>query len=218
MGPSLHRLDGPLAGLDRLLTWIVRLVWLNLCWTGLTLLGGVLLGVGPAAVAAHVVVTRWLQGDTDLPIGRTMAREWRRHFRRAAPTGLLTVLLIVSLVTSWRIAGQQSPVVGGVGRALSTVGLVLMVVLLPHLTWVLERSRLSVSRTLLAALAAGLGRPLLTLALLVIGVGWPSALTLAGWPGLLPVCGVCIPVLGAAWCVERVFPSSRGQTGPARPG
>lgn len=205
VGASL-RSDGPLAGLDRLLNWAVRLVWLNVCWTGLTLLGGILLGAGPATVASHAVVVGWLRGDTDLAIGRRMWIEWRRHFRRAALTTVLAAVLVGSMITIWRLGGQQGPVLGGIGRAFSTVGLLLLAVLVPHLTWILERTRLSPIRTLVAALAAGLRRPLLTAALLVISVGWPMALTLAGWPGLVPVCGVCVPVLGAAWCVERVFP------------
>ena len=202
------RFEGPIAGLDRLLFLIVGLVWLNLCWTALTLLGGVLLGLGPATVAAHEVATRWLRGEREVPIAATMWAEWRRHFRTAGPTVALAIVLTASLAATWWIGRQQPPLPGGIAQALSTVGLLLTAVLLPHLSWVIARTRQSPTRYLLTALAVGLGRPLLTLALLVITIGWPIALTLVSWPGLIPVCGVSVPALGAAWCVQRVFPTS----------
>ncbi|HLQ82074.1 MAG TPA: hypothetical protein VK103_00945, partial [Bacillota bacterium] len=164
--------------------------------------------------AAHTVTTRWVVGDRNVAVGTTMWREWRRHWSRAAPVSVLATALTVSLAATWWFAGQQAPIPGAVARALSTVGLLLMAALLPHLAWVVERTDLTVARTVLAALAAGLSRPLLTVTLLVIGLGWPTALVLSGWPGLLPVLGVSVPMLAAAWCINRVFPAAE----PATPG
>lgn len=199
-------LGRPLAVVDALLQWVIRLVWLNLWWVGLTLLGGVVLGFGPATVAAHTVTTRWARGERNLAVGAIMWREWRRHWLRAAMVSVLATALTASLAATWWFAGQQAPIPGAVARALSTVGLLLMAAVLPHLAWVVERTDLAVGRTVLAALAAGLSRPLLTVTLLVIGLGWPVALVLSGWPGLLPVLGVSVPALASAWCINRVFP------------
>lgn len=201
-------LGRPLAVVDALLQWVIRLVWLNLWWVGLTLLGGVVLGFGPATVAAHTVTTRWVRGDRNVAVGTTMWREWRRHWSRAAVVSVLATALTASLAATWWFAGQQAPIPGAVARALSSVGLLLMAALLPHLAWVVERTDLTMARTVLAALAAGLSRPLLTVVLLVIGLGWPIALVLSGWPGLLPVLGVSVPMLAAAWCINRVFPAT----------
>jgi len=145
-------LGRPLAVVDALLQWVIRLVWLNLWWVGLTLLGGVVLGFGPATVAAHTVTTRWARGERNLAVGTTMWREWRRHWSRAAMVSVLATALTASLAATWWFAGQQAPIPGAVARALSTVGLLLMAALLPHLAWVVERTDLAVGRTMLAAL------------------------------------------------------------------
>ena len=197
----------PLGVLDTALQWMIRLIWLNLWWLALTLLGGVLLGFGPATAAGHTVVTRWLRGETDLSVPRTMWQEWRRDWGRRVLVSLIGVGLTTSLALAWWLAGQQAPIPGAVTRAVATVGLILMAATLPHLAWVTERTDLSTGRTVIAALAAGLGRPILTVSLLVVGLGWPTLLVVTEWPGLLPVAGTSVPLLAGAWCIERVFPS-----------
>lgn len=208
----------PLAVLDSVLQWMIRLVWLNLWWLALTLLGGVLLGFGPATAAGHTVVTRWLRGETDLSVPRTMWHEWRRDWGRRVLVSLIGVGLTASLALAWWLAGQQALVPGAITRALATVGLILMAATLPHLAWVTERTDLNTGRTVLAALAAGLGRPILTVSLLVVGLGWPTLLVATEWPGLLPLGGTSVPLLAGAWCIERVFPSRSTTDDPANDG
>src|SRR5699024_2914422 len=55
-------------------------------------------------------------------------------------------------------------------------------------------------------LALGMARPVLSLALIAIWVGWPLMLLASGWPGLLPVVGVGVPFAASAWCLERGLP------------
>lgn len=196
----------PLRAVDSVVQWGVRLVWLNLWWSLLTLLGGVVFGIGPATIAAHAVASRWLRGETDLPVAATMWAHWRCQWGRRVLVSLVTAGLTGALALSWWLAGRQTPVPAAITQALTGVGLVLMAVILPHLTWVMDRTQLNTGRTILTALAAGLARPMLTLSLILIGLGWPGLLIIAGLPGLLPVCGVTVPLLAGAWCVNRVFP------------
>ncbi|MFW6598940.1 YesL family protein [Propionibacteriaceae bacterium Y2011] len=200
-------LGRPLAVLDTILQWIIRLVWLNLWWVALTLLGGVVLGFGPATVAAHTVATRWLKGETDLSVPHAMWQEWRRNWGRRVLVSVLCIGLTVSLAITWLSAREQTAISGAVIEALSTVGLLLAAATLSQVTWVTERTDLTVGRTLVAALAAAISRPFLTGTLLLLGLGWPTLLIVTGWPGLLPACGVSVPLLAGAWCIERAFPS-----------
>lgn len=209
--PGGTMLSRPLAVLDNALQWLIRLVWLNLWWTALTLLGGVVLGIGPATAAGHAVVRRWVKGETDLSVPRTMWAEWRHDWGRRVLVSLIGIGLAVSLGLTWWSSRQLAVIPAAVTQALTSVGLLLTAATLPHLAWVTERTSLNTGRTMLAALAASLRRPVLTVVLLAIGVGWPALLVLSGWPGLLPLCGVSVPLLAGAWCIERVYPSTPPQ-------
>ncbi|MGO1258866.1 MAG: YesL family protein [Brachybacterium sp.] len=199
-----------LTRLDGALHWLVRLVWLNTCWLGLTAAGGIVLGVGPATFAALEVAQRWMRGERDLPIGRAMWQQWRQGWRLTNAVTLLALTLCGALIVTWWLSRGLPPVPAALTQGPALLGLLLMVALMPHLLWIAGREvdgappRLAVVFT--AALAVGLGRPVLTLCLLAPLIAWPMALIASGWPGLLPVCGISIPLVAAAWCLRRTFP------------
>src|SRR5699024_3660537 len=74
---------GLVGGLDALLHLVVRLVWLNLWWTLLTLRGGIVLGLGPAGVGAQAVASAWARGERDVDVRATMCARWRSRRRPA---------------------------------------------------------------------------------------------------------------------------------------
>ncbi|MGO1480186.1 MAG: YesL family protein [Brachybacterium sp.] len=196
--------------LDGVLQWVVRLVWLNACWLALTAAGGIVLGIGPATLAALDVSRRWMQGETDLPVGRTMWRRWKRGWMIANATTLLALALCGALLSSWWLSRTLPPIPAALTQGPALLGLLLMIVLMPHLLWIAGQDddgpapRLATVFT--AALAVGVMRPLLTLALLVAVIAWPLLLIAAGVPGLLPVCGVSVPLAASAWCLHRTVP------------
>lgn len=212
------RTDPLVAGLDAVLHRVIQLVWLNVCWLLLTLLGGVVLGIGPATVAAHTVAIRWVRGEQDVAVGRTMWDQWRGGWRTAAPFGPLCLALAVSLGATWWISRGQSPMAAAVTQGLALLLGLLLLCTVPHLAWVITRTqsagRPRVGHVFAAALAVGVGRPVLTLVLLLVAIGWPTALIAAGWPGLLPVCGASVPLAAGAWCIERALPRESDRPEP----
>ncbi|MEU6431725.1 DUF624 domain-containing protein [Microbispora sp. NPDC046973] len=62
------------------LLWAVRL---NLLWIAFTLLGGVLLGIGPATVAAYAVARRHAMGES-FHVRSAFAAVYRREFARGS--------------------------------------------------------------------------------------------------------------------------------------
>src|SRR5690625_5044864 len=71
---TTRRTGPPRAGIDSLLHWIVRLVWLNVWWMALTLLGGIVLGIGTATVAAGWAGTHLGWSPTRPAGGRLVGR------------------------------------------------------------------------------------------------------------------------------------------------
>ncbi|ATG53813.1 hypothetical protein CFK41_02725 [Brachybacterium ginsengisoli] len=201
-------------GLDALLRRAVQLVWLNLWWTLFTLRGGILLGIGPATVGAHAVASAWARGEREVDVRGTMSACWHRHRRLAAPAGLLALALTASLALTWWLSRGQAPIPAAITQGLVLLAALLLAATLPYLALVIERTDgrgaplTRTSHLFAAGLALGMSRPVLTLALMTIWIGWPVLLLASGWPGLLPVLGVAIPLAASARCLERVLPRS----------
>lgn len=203
---------GLLSGVDALLHLAVQLVWLNLWWTLLTLRGGIVLGLGPASVGAHAVASAWARGERDVDVRATMCARWRAHRRPASAAGLLSAALLASLAMAWWLSRSQAPIPAAVTQGLVLLAALLLAVTLPYLALVIARSAdaaappARLSHLFATGLALGMARPVLSLALIVIWLGWPLALLASGWPGLLPVIGVGVPFAASAWCLERALP------------
>lgn len=202
-------MQGPLGALDRVLQWVVRLVWLNVCWVVFTVLGAVVLGIGPATSAAFTVASRWADGDADVPIAQSMWAQYRRDVRRVTAPVLVLGVTTIGLLLTLLQARDLSPIASGVGQGLASIGLLMVLAAAPHVLWVATRETPGAPRrwseVLLAAFAVGVGKPILTAALLALTAGWPVLLILSGWPGLLPVLGASVPIAAAARLQARAL-------------
>ncbi|MGP4917124.1 YesL family protein [Brachybacterium tyrofermentans] len=212
----------PLAGLDALAHRVVQLVWLNLWWSALTLLGGIVLGIGPASVGAHAVASAWARGEPDVDVPRTMWAHWRSPWGRSAGMGLLAIALATSLAVTWWMSRGVPPIPSAVTQGIVLLTALLLAATLPYLPWVLVQlqetlpaqqtweiqpgTRPRISLVFASALALALSRPLLSIVLVALWIGWPTLLVVSGWPGLLPVLGVGVPFAVSAWCLHRTLP------------
>jgi len=211
-GSGGPRGSGLLGGVDALVHRAVQLVWLNLWWTLLTLRGGVVLGLGPATVGAHAVASAWARGEQDVDVRSVMCARRRAHRRPAATAGLLASVLLASLALTWWLSRTQAPIPAAITQGLVLLAGLLLATTIPYLALVVDRTSASgaapprLSHLFATGLALGMSRPVLSLALIAIWLGWPLLLVLSGWPGLLPVIGVGVPFAASAWCLERALP------------
>lgn len=81
-------------------TWMAAL---NLAWFAGTLLGGVVLGAGPATAAAHTLARRRMRGD-GIRFVRDFWAEYRGQWRTANLVFAPVVVVVASLLFSWAYA------------------------------------------------------------------------------------------------------------------
>jgi uncharacterized membrane protein YesL len=72
---------------------ILQLVYINLLWVVFTLLGLVLIGIGPATLAMFTVLRQWIRGNTDIPIFPTFWDTYRTGFKEAAAIGVFYIIV-----------------------------------------------------------------------------------------------------------------------------
>lgn len=79
---------------------ILWIACLNILWMVFTILGGVVLGIGPSTTAAHIVVREKVQGNAT-PLMRRFAREYFKNFGRGNALGLPLLAVGVALALNW---------------------------------------------------------------------------------------------------------------------
>ena len=100
--------SGVMSGLNQLLEWITRLVFLNLLWIFFSLIGLVIFGFFPATAALFAVVRRWALGDMDIPILGTFWDSYKKEFIKSNLLGLLIVTSGIVLVIDYLFLQQAS--------------------------------------------------------------------------------------------------------------
>lgn len=68
---------------------VLKLVYIQLLWLLFTLLGLIVLGVGPSSYAMFTVLRQWIRGNKDIPIFQTFHQAYRTGFKESALIGLL---------------------------------------------------------------------------------------------------------------------------------
>lgn len=167
--------------------WIVRAMLVNALWLAFTLLGGVVLGLAPATVAAHALARRYVRGIDGRPVRTFMdvyrAQLWRANVLLVPPV----VGMLAALAGAVTMRGSTLPGAGPLSIPLFAAAAVLglAVLYLPALTVHYQiPTRQSASRAFLFAVANLPSTAVLLLALAAV------AYSCVRIPGLLVVVGV----------------------------
>ena len=87
----------------RAYTFFDTLLWiacLNMLWIVFTLLGGVVLGIGPSTAAAHILVREKVQGSAT-PLMRRYAKEYFKNFAKGNALGVPVLVVAAALALNW---------------------------------------------------------------------------------------------------------------------
>ncbi|MFC4737900.1 YesL family protein [Bacillus daqingensis] len=160
--------------IERTTEWIYRLALLNLCWIFFTLLGGVVLGAGPATVALYGALSDQVQGERgSKSLPALFFQYYKAHFLRGsllfvAAAGL-SALVTLNVYTAFRIEGWAAGLYLGFVLFLTVLAAVFVFYSFPLLAIGGEGIRRTIMKAYLFAFYA----PALTLsAFLAAGAVW----------------------------------------------
>ncbi len=180
------------------LTWMIRL---NLLWIGFTLVGGVVLGLGPATVAAYTLARRHVQGETIQSVAEFWA-VYRAEFRRGSLLVLPVVVLLTVLIGDYLYFSALGP--GATAPRLATLAALIVAVaaaayLLPMYVHYDLRPGACLARAPMFALA----HPAATILLLFVLAAEAQAIKTL--PILAPVLGAGAWIHFDTWLCLRFF-------------
>jgi uncharacterized membrane protein YesL len=185
---------GP-AWAGHILTTFSVIAWcaaLNALWLAFTLLGGVVLGAGPATVAACIAIRRRMRGESIR--WRDFAAVWRKEFWRGTVVVLPVAAVVVLLYSNYVYFSALGPGAGG-ARLVTLAALVLAIGVGSYVAPMYAHYDLPLHQYVLKAMRFGLARPASTFILVFAFAA--CAFVTAVMPALLAVISI-----GAWWQVS----------------
>lgn len=87
----METMTGLMGGLNRILDWFTKLVFLNILWVGGIVLGLGVFGFFPATIALFAVVRKWVMHELDTPIFKTFIQSYKKEFLKGNLLGMIIV-------------------------------------------------------------------------------------------------------------------------------
>lgn len=188
---------------------------LNALWLAFTLLGGVVLGIGPATAAACILVRNRMRGDETIH-RRDFARLWRRELWRGSAVILPAVVVPVLLLSNYALFSALGPQAGA-ARLATLAALVLAVGAGAHVGPMYAHYDLPLRSYPVKAMRFALARPASTVLLLLVfaALAFPSAAV----PVLPAIVSIGAWLHVSTWLCVRFFEENEARlAGQASPG
>ncbi|MEV7662940.1 DUF624 domain-containing protein [Paenarthrobacter sp. NPDC089316] len=189
----------------RAYTFFDTLVWiacLNVLWMVFTVLGGVVFGVGPSTVAAHILVRSRVRGEA-APLLRRFAREYFHNFAKGNALGLPILAVGVALALNWAFfsAGWD------LGSQIASAGILLATLFvagtLCYVFPMFARYELTVPQYFLTSSRFAMRHLAGTVILLFVTAA--ALFVCRSVPGLVPFFGVGAWLYVTGWLCDRFF-------------
>lgn len=197
------------ARLNAFLGGVYRMAWLNVLWTAATLLGLVVVGIGPASYAMAKYVDRWFRLGETPPVMRTFLGYCREQGWRPVLVGW--ILLAAGGVITVNLLSVES----GFVRSLNIVMLLVVAIVAAFVFFVMAALDVqTIPRQLASAVLLGFG----SLHLTIIAAAAVAATTwlLASYASpLLALFGVGIPMTAAGLIARTAFRRLEPPTEPS---
>lgn len=173
---------------------------LNAMWVAFTLLGGVVLGIGPATVTASILTRRRMRGESVR--FRDFAMTWRREFARGSAIVLPLLAVVVALVGNYGFFAALGPR-ASVARLVTLGALVLAVAIGAYLAPMYAHYQLPLWAYVVKAARFCFARPSATILLLFVFT--VLAFASAVMPALLATVSIGAWLHTSTWVCVRLF-------------
>lgn len=87
----------------RICEWIYRLAYLNLLWLLFTLIGCIILGLGPATQAMYAIMRRWINGEDEFSVFHTFLSYYKADFKQANVIGLVLATVGIFILIDFNL-------------------------------------------------------------------------------------------------------------------
>ncbi|MDQ0632635.1 putative membrane protein YesL [Arthrobacter pascens] len=181
------------------LFWIACL---NLLWIASTLLGLVILGVGPATAAAQILVRRRVRGDA-APLLRAFVAEYMRNLVPANLLALPVLVVAVALALNWNYFGGAADLLSQLIAAGTVVGAIFLAAVVCYLFPMYARYELPPGRHLMMSSRFAVRHLAGTVILLFVSAA--SIYASRALPGLIPFFSIGAWLFVTGWLCDRFF-------------
>jgi uncharacterized membrane protein YesL len=188
--------------LDRIFTWITRLVAINILWFFYTMMGLIIGGVFPATLTVLKIYRKWIMGDKQVPIWSTFKQEYRRDFIISNLVGWILTIAGSVLFVNYLVMKNMGNI-----NIVFHVAFYLLILLYTNLViWSfpqLAHYNGKVSHFFKNAIILGFGRFHYTMAIIVyiFAVLYISL----SYPGILPFFSISLGTYGWIWISMDLF-------------
>jgi uncharacterized membrane protein YesL len=173
---------------------------LNAMWLAFTLLGGIVLGIGPATAAACILSRRRLR-DESIHL-RDFAAVWRREFVRGTVVVLPVVAVVLLLLSNYAYFSMLGPGASG-PRLVTLAALVLAIGAASYVGPMYAHYELPLRSYLPKAMRFALARPASTIILLFVFAA--LAFVTAAVPVLIALVSIGAWLHASTWLCVRFF-------------
>lgn len=188
--------------LDRLFTWITRLVVLNLLWIFYTIIGLVVGGIFPATLSVLKIFRKWIIGEEEVPLWSTFRQEYRRDFIKSNIIGWILTLAGMILFMNYLVIKSTE----NISVLIPVAFYILIILYINVLIWSfpqLAHYNGEIKVFLKNAIILGFGKLHYTIAI-IIYLFIVMYISLS-FPGILPFFTVSIGAFGWIWLSMNLF-------------
>lgn len=184
--------------------FITMLAVLQLMWIGLTLLGGIVLGIAPATVGLFSVMRKRLQGEDGLKtLTKMYWQTYKKEWIQANKIGVTLIIIGYFLVLNLRILLAMPAGSNFIMLSIMTLVAILYGVLCINIFQVFTHYELPFLRYFSTAILLSVSFPIQAIGSF-LGVFVLYKL-FAFIPGLLPFFGISVTVIFLTWMSSQVF-------------
>ncbi len=191
------------SSLNVILTWITRLVYVNVLWILYSFLGLIIGGVFPATIATLSVFRKWLMGDENISIWNTFNQKYRKEFLGSNILGWILTGIGIILYLNYRIMINLE---GDIFIYIPFAFYILLFFYLTLIIWsfpLISHYKGSNKQHLKNAIIIGFAKIHYTIAIMLILI---TVVYLSlEYPGIMPFFSVSLGALGWTWISLKTF-------------